>query len=522
MSGGEGERLALGLMTMDMFEAILDNADKPGRIAELLNLQIRELIGAKVVVLLKTADCLDGRRETIVSVCPERLRGSVDCEELHQLAASGAELAGASVWNMERGPAEARAAIAARGWHNALVLPLVGEGERQGFLIVLGLVSEDQHLRIAGTLDQMARVLGLALRNSVLYENLERIVEVRAREISSHERAFHALTEALPVGILRADLNGKVQYANERWWELGGMRQEDYTGRHWAEAVYEEDRSRVIELAGTELGSGRGISAEARFGPARTWVLAQIVAEQGLDGLTKGFIVSVTDIRARKLAEERLSSALEEKEVLLRELYHRTRNTMQMISAMLSMQGFRCKDEDSRRAFKEVENKIQGMALVQAGLYESRNLNVIDLEAYLCDLASLLYTNYDVEPSRITIELDTASVSVLIDTAIPFGLLVNELVSNSLKFAFPEGRKGRISLGLREDDAGEVTFRFQDDGVGVPQGFDLRRDGKMGLQNMIALAESQLGGRLLSFSGPGLAFELRFPNPAPKTSCKEA
>jgi PAS domain S-box-containing protein len=462
---------------------------------------------------MQSADLSEGSCERVVSMCPERLRSSIEGPELRLLAKEGRSLDSASVWNEGRGPQAAREALRLRDWKNALILPLSSGETRQGFLIVLGLASDEQHERIAATLDQMARVIALALRNSLLFEKLERTVDARTQEILRQERVFHTLTEALPVGILRFDTQGSILYANERWWEIGGMLRSDYMGRHWSESVAEEDRAKALELCSSELDPARGGAVELRFGPLRSWVLAQVVEERGADRAVSGYIASVTDIGARKAAEEQLRASFEEKEALLRELYHRTRNTMQIISAMLSLQGFRCRDEEARRGFKEIENKIQGMALVQAGLYESRNFSGIDLEAYLSDLASLLYTNYEIEPSRIAIELDTLSVTVPIDTAIPFGLLVNELVSNSLKFAFPEGRRGTISISLHIDGEDSIVFGFEDDGVGLPPFFDCRRDGGVGLQNIVALSETQLGGELRFPQRPGFSLELRFPRP---------
>lgn len=214
----------------------------------------------------------------------------------------------------------------------------------------------------------------------------------------------------------------------------------------------------------------------------------------------------------RKKAEEELRVSLEEKEVLLRELYHRTKNNMQVIRSMLALQAHASQNEEVKMIIRETENRIQTMALVHQKLYQSRNLSSIDLNEYIQDLVHLLMQSFGVLSRQITLSLDLEPVPVLIDTAIPCGLILNELLSNSLKHAFPNGRKGEIRIRLSKGGDETVLLDFSDDGVGVPGGFDLRKQETLGLQTLFTIAEHQLQGRVQIENRQGLAFHIRFNN----------
>lgn len=215
------------------------------------------------------------------------------------------------------------------------------------------------------------------------------------------------------------------------------------------------------------------------------------------------------DITERKQAEEKIKAALQEKEVLLRELYHRTKNNMQVISAMLALKSYTVDHKDVQLIFKEIEHRIQAMALVHHKLYQSQNLSSINLREYIHDLASFLFNSY-ISSQRITLDIDAEDVFVLIDTAIPCGLLLNELISNALKHAFPGERAGEIGIVLRRIDYNHLELLVADNGVGVPEDFDFRRTNTLGLQNVFALAERQLDGEIQFNADHGLTCHITF------------
>lgn len=216
------------------------------------------------------------------------------------------------------------------------------------------------------------------------------------------------------------------------------------------------------------------------------------------------------EIDERRQAEERLKVSLREKEVLLRELYHRTKNNMQVICSMLGIQASYTDDPGVRDKFEEMEHKIQAMSLVHQKLYQSGDLSRIDLREYIRDLTSLLMKSYRISSNKIALTLDMEDLSVLIDTAIPCGLVLNELISNTLKHAFPGNREGEIRVSLKRDMENTIELHVSDNGVGVAPGFDFRQSAAMGLRTVTAIVEHQLQGNVMFETGNGVACRVRF------------
>lgn len=221
-------------------------------------------------------------------------------------------------------------------------------------------------------------------------------------------------------------------------------------------------------------------------------------------------ISTVQDTTKRKLAEDQIRHALREKETLLRELYHRTKNNMNVISSMLKLHAAYSRNQDVERIVIELDHKIQAMALVHQKLYQSQNLSRIQLQEYLSELAHLLLESSVISPSGIVLKLNIAPVSVLIDTAIPCGLILNELLSNAFRHAFPNGKSGEIQIQLTKDDQGLITLQVSDNGVGVPPGFDFRAQDTLGLQSIVMIGEHQLQGKVTFIAGKGVTCLIQF------------
>lgn len=216
------------------------------------------------------------------------------------------------------------------------------------------------------------------------------------------------------------------------------------------------------------------------------------------------------DITERKGAEEQLKKSLLEKETLLRELYHRTKNNMAVIIALLELQSSGFEDPIIRTAFTEAENRIRSMALVHQKLYETKNLSRLNLKEYTQTLIQLMMDTYNLVPGQIAVQAEMEDVEVLIDTAIPCGLILNELISNALKYAFPNGQPGTLSVLLRKTENGIIEMHFADNGIGTPAGFDFRRDGHLGIQSIFMLVEGQLQGTISFENKQGLICRFSF------------
>jgi len=213
-------------------------------------------------------------------------------------------------------------------------------------------------------------------------------------------------------------------------------------------------------------------------------------------GTLSGSFAFVTDITELKQAEEQIRKDLQEKTTLLQELYHRTKNNMQVISAMLSIRARRSEDSYIHSTFKEIIDKIKTMSLVHEKLYISKDLSNINLKEYIVDLIELLMGSYRIRTDRIGLNLDLEDMAILIDTAVPLGLILNELISNVFKHAFPDDVQGKISVKLYKDKDGTINIHLDDNGVGVSSGSDLRKGKSMGLQTVFTLIEYQLKGKI--------------------------
>jgi len=203
-------------------------------------------------------------------------------------------------------------------------------------------------------------------------------------------------------------------------------------------------------------------------------------------------------------------ASLKEKEVLLREIHHRVKNNMQVISSLLKLQSRNVKDEQQIEMLKESQNRIKAMALIHEKLYRSKDLANIDFNDYIKNLVNDLFISYKVSTGKITMKMNIEAVSFGIDTAIPCGLIVNELVSNSLKYAFPKGKDGEIKISLRTLEEGDIELIVSDDGIGVPKDLDFRNTESLGLRLITNLTEKQLQGKVELNRNKGTEFQIKF------------
>ncbi len=221
----------------------------------------------------------------------------------------------------------------------------------------------------------------------------------------------------------------------------------------------------------------------------------------------KGFACIARDVTGRKRAERQLRASLREKEVLLHEIHHRVKNNLQVISSLLGMQAKNAEGRSIGELIRESQQRVRSIAIFHDKLYRSENLGKIDIGDYLRDLANGVVRAHGAD-GRVRIEVVVDDTSFGVDRAIPCGLIVNELVTNALKHAFPQ-RGGAVEVSLHERD-GEVTLRVSDDGIGLPDGLDPETSRGAGMQIVATLAK-QLGGDLRISPAPGADFSVSFP-----------
>lgn len=216
------------------------------------------------------------------------------------------------------------------------------------------------------------------------------------------------------------------------------------------------------------------------------------------------------DITERKLAEEALKQSLKEKEILIREIHHRVKNNMQVISSILNLQSALLDDPRAKAAFKECQYRIKSMAMVHEKLYRARDLSSIDFADYLNTLTRHIFLEQQVRPDQVQLLLDIEQINLDINRAVPLGLIINELITNAFKHAFPSGRKGHIWVSLKRRDGQTAELTVKDDGVGFPKGLDWKKAESLGLVIINTLVE-QIDGKIELIPDGGTEFKVTFP-----------
>jgi PAS domain S-box-containing protein len=219
-------------------------------------------------------------------------------------------------------------------------------------------------------------------------------------------------------------------------------------------------------------------------------------------------VVIALDTTSRKMVEEQTQGMLKEKEVLLKEIHHRVKNNLQIISSLLNLQLNVITNAETRELIRESQNRVRSMALIHEKLYQSDNLGQISLEEYLRSLTRDLFRSYGIGGVNLKLEIDDIRLDV--DTAVPCGLIVNELVSNALKYAFPAGREGQIHLRCGLVSKNQVALSVADNGVGLPDDMNLRTSSTLGFQ-LVHMLVKQLRGTLDIVKNGGTTFMITFP-----------
>jgi len=348
------------------------------------------------------------------------------------------------------------------------------------------------------------------------YQTLYRDITERMRaeeKLRESEEKYRAIIETNQEWIWQINNEGIHTYSNPAIEQILGYSIEDIVGKNATIHMHPEDRREIEEILPKWIENKKGWNNLVlrwlhKDGSIR-WLESNAVVLLDVNGELIGFQGSDRDITERKRAEEALRASLREKEVLLREVHHRVKNNMQVISSLFNLQAGYTTNEECRGILKEGQTRIRSMSLVHEKLYQSRDLSKIDLAGYIESLAAHLFHVYLVNSAQVRMETEFEDVSVDINSAVPCGLILNELISNALKHAFPEGRTGMIKIGLRRGPAGAVELRVADDGIGLPEGLDFRKAESFGLQ-IVNLLVDQLEAAIDLDRTKGTAFTMTF------------
>jgi PAS domain S-box-containing protein len=334
-----------------------------------------------------------------------------------------------------------------------------------------------------------------------------------AQALKKSEEKYRTIAENVDIGIYRttAEADGNFIEANPSIVRIFGYKdKKEFMGLSVADLYQNpQDRKKFQEKMERDgFVKYEELALKRKDG---TPFLGSIcaVAVKDESGKIKYFDGIVEDITDRKLAEEKVRSSLSEKEVLLREIHHRVKNNLQIISSLLNLQSRQVKDEPALDMFQESRNRVRSMALVHEKLYRSKDLAKVDFSGYIQSLATHLFMVYGIKTDAVRLDIDVQDVYLNINTSIPCGLIVNELISNSLKHAFTEGNGGNIRIVLRPENGNKFKLVVSDNGCGLPQNVDVTQTESLGLQ-LVSMLVSQLQGSIHIERNKGTSFQIIF------------
>ncbi len=348
------------------------------------------------------------------------------------------------------------------------------------------------------------RITGQAhLLNNVTWKlsgTLQDIDEMKTArdQVSASELRYRMLTELSPIGIFESDPDGRYRYTNKRWQELSGLSQKNALNQGWIQSVHEEDKTSTLAGWNLAITTRTPFDKELRFttplGLTR-WIHATAHPLYKKDSLI-GFVGVCEDVTERRLAIEQMATSLLEKETLLKEIHHRVKNNLQMVSSLLSLQAGTVQDPTLLARLRESQDRIRSMALIHEMLYGGTSLASIDARTCLATLSGMVIRSHCPQGADIKIHHDLApDIRLTPDKAIPLGLIANELLINAIKYGINDRKEGIITLKLCPVE-NEVKLRIADDGPGISSDYNPATATSLGLR-LVRILSKQIEAKIL-------------------------
>ncbi|TGM98605.1 sensor histidine kinase [Leptospira dzoumogneensis] len=341
---------------------------------------------------------------------------------------------------------------------------------------------------------------------SILYDVTERVRAISSLEES--ERRYRSLVESASDSIIITDFETKILEVNRRLSELLEYTKEELKTFTLKDILDEDSFADAVNRIPI-LEIGKPVILNRRFKSKSGRIIEADVNAVRID--ESRYMGIVRDVTERNSMTRTLERSLKEKEAMLQEIHHRVKNNLQVVSSLLGLQYENTEDPNLKRILQECENRVKSMGFVHAELYRSENFAAVDLENYFTTVSSNLIRAYGGLP-RIQLQLDLSSLEVSIERAIPLGLILNELLTNSLKYAFPEDRSGKIQVRIYREEP-NIIFSYSDDGIGFRKE-NQNGSGTIGIQ-LIEILSRQLKANSEFTSENGVVFRLRIPDRNP-------
>ncbi len=326
------------------------------------------------------------------------------------------------------------------------------------------------------------------------------------------ELKYRTLIENMSEVILYVDNEDKIIFVNDNAIDMFGYSKDELIGVIANEKLVEEEYRDFIKDRNKLRRHGFSDKYEVKMRKKSgdiMWVEISGAPLKDANGKIIGSIGIHSDITDRKKYENTIETSLKQKEMLLKEIHHRVKNNLQIISSLIKLQSAHVKDKEIHSMFAESQNRIRTMALIHENLYRSSDISVIEFYDYIKNLVDNLYITYGISIDRVKPVFEFRSIYLDIDTAIPCGLIINELISNCLKYAFPDLKKGIISINLIDKGKGDFLMTIKDTGVGIPEEIDFQNSTSLGLK-LVKILSEQLGGKVDLIRKNGSEFRISF------------
>jgi len=372
-------------------------------------------------------------------------------------------------------------------------------------------ISSEDHSLIRNAANMTAIIM------ANLYQNQQRQHELQARERLRYESYFNNAFDKVRLYALTYDPEGTILFCNQYFIEKTGWNHAEIIGKNWFELVALGHQKTHIDVAAFKaaihdntLPPHHENLIYTKSGEKR-YVLWNNVLLYDDQQQVHTITTIGADLTDQKMAEKQLREELNEKTTLIKEIHHRVKNNLNVVTSLLNLQKNEISDiESAKSAFDESQKRIITMALVHEDLYQSEKLSEIDMSSYVHSLVSRQRELFSAQ-ENVHFKLDIQSVSLDITKAVPMGLIINELLSNACSHAFTEKQEAIISISLGQKDAGRCTLKFHDNGCGLPDSFDINKQNSLGL-NLVNILTQQIDGSIRCFNNEGATFTIEFPN----------